>query len=82
MKDKTNKALLLLKIKEAQIPAVIILNVSYQHYSKHVIKSCELDPITSTFNIQLGYEANLVLLLHPCKKKWYFIDLMDKTYFP
>lgn len=69
MKDKTIKALLLLKIKEAQIPAVIILNVSYQHYSKHVIKSCELDPITTTFNTQLGYEADLVLLLHPCKKK-------------
>lgn len=67
--ERQNKAFLLLKIKEAQIPAGIILNVSYQHYSKHVIKSCELDPNTATFNIQLGYEANLVLLLHPCKRK-------------
>lgn len=82
IKTQNNKSTFNFKLREAKIPAVIFSNLSYQQYSTHVIISCELDPITPTLNIQLGYEANLVLLLRPSKKMWYFIDLMDKTYFP
>lgn len=79
---QNNKSTFNFKLWEAKIPAVLISNVSYQQYSNHVIKSCKIEQFTPTFNIQLGYEANLVLLLDPYKKMWYFIDLMDNTYFP
>lgn len=56
--------------------------MSYQQYSKHVIKSCELDPITPTFNIQLGSEANLVLVLHPYKNCDTLLIELTKPIFP
>lgn len=68
IKTQNNKSTFNFKLREAKIPAVIFSNLSYQQYSTHVIISYELDPITPTLNIQLGYEANLVLLLRPSKK--------------